>query len=81
MDSSNPLPESDIINNGISQSVGHKHYFEIPDVPFIKTNFATRIHYSNILQNSLFTNGNRVFTSNNYLDYSREYGALIKLVE
>jgi hypothetical protein len=81
MDPHNHLPESTVINTGISKSLGDKYYFEIPDVPFIKTNFATRIYYSNLLQNSAFTNGNRVFESPNYLDYSREYGALVKLVE
>jgi len=81
MDKNNHLPESNVINNGISKTLGDKYYFEIPDVPFIKTNFATRIFYSNVLQNSIFTNGNRVFESKNYLDYTREYGSLVKLVE
>lgn len=81
MDPHNHLPESDIINNGISKSLGDKYYYEIPDVPFIKTNFATRIYYSNLLQSSTFANGNRVFEASNYQDYTREYGALVKLVE
>jgi len=81
MDPNNALPESDIINNGISKSLGDKYYFEIPDVPFLKTNFATRIYYSNLLQNSTFTNGNRIFEAQNYLDYTREYGALVKIIE
>jgi len=81
LNKSNSLPESSVINTGISKSTSDKYYFEIPDVPFIKTNFATRIHYSNILQTSVFTNGNRIFESKNYLDYTREYGSLIKLVE
>lgn len=81
MDPKNHLPESDIINAGISKSLSNKYYFELPNVPFIKTNFSTRIHYSNILQNSAFTNGNRVFEAQNHVDYSREYGALVKLIE
>jgi hypothetical protein len=81
MDTSNHLPESDVINRGLSRTQGDKYYFEIPDVPFIKTNFATRIYYSNILQNSAFTNGNRVFETPNYLDYTREYGSLVKVIE
>lgn len=81
MDAHDSLPESDVINNGISKSLGDKYYFEIPDVPFIRTNFATRIYYSNLLQNSAFTNGNRVFEAKNYLDYTREYGSLVKVVE
>lgn len=78
---SNRLPESTVINAGISKSLGDKYYFEIPDVPFIKTNFSNRIHYSDILQESSFKNGNRVFKNQNYQDYTREHGALVKLVE
>lgn len=81
MDKNNPLPESKIINPGISQALGNKYYFEIPDVPFIKTNFSTRIYHSLPLQNSSFTNGNRIFLKQNYTDYTMEYGALVKLIE
>jgi len=81
MDKQSSLPESDVINNGISKTQGNKYYFEIPDVPFIKSKFSTRIHYSNILQQSSFTNGNRIFESKNYQDYTIEYGSLVKLVE
>ena len=75
------LPESRIINRGISKTTGDRYYFEVPDVPFIKTHFPTRVFYSNVLQKSNFVNGNRVFYSMNYQDYSMEYGALVKLVE
>jgi hypothetical protein len=81
MDKSNSLPESTVINIGLSKTTSQKLYFEIPDVPFLKTNFATRIHYSNKLQKSAFENGNRIFESINFFDYSREYGSLIKLIE
>ncbi len=77
----NKLPESNVINSGISYSLGNKFYFEIPDVPFIKTNFSTRIYYSDILQEASFVNENRVFKSQNYQDYSSEYGSLVKLEE
>jgi len=77
----NKLPESNVINSGISKSLGDKYYFAIPEVPFIKTSFTNRIYHSNLLLESSFKNGNRVFKSNNYQDYTNEYGALIKLVE
>jgi len=80
-DPKNSLPESSVINSGISKTVGDKYYYEVPDVPFIKTNFATRIYYSNLLQTSAFTNGNRIFKAVNYRDYTREHGALVKLVD
>lgn len=81
MDRGLKLPESKVINKGLSKTTGDKFYFEVPDVPFIKTNFSTRIHYSNVLQQSSFVNGNRVFLSKNYQDYTTEHGAIIKLVE
>jgi hypothetical protein len=81
MDKSINLPESRIINNGISKNTGDKYYYDLGDIPFIKDTFSTRIYYSNVLQQSTFVNGNRVFLSKNYQDYSMEYGALVKLIE
>ena len=81
MEKSISLPESKVINNGISKTTGDKYYFDIGDVPFIRDTFSTRIYYSNILQQSTFVNGNRIFLSKNYQDYSMEYGALVKLIE
>ena len=75
------LPEARVLNKGISKTIGDKYYFEIPDVPFIKTSFNTRIHYSNILQQSSFVNGSRTFLAKNYQDYTTEYGSIVKLVE
>ena len=80
-DPSSKLPESNVINKGISTSVGNKYYFSMPDVPFIKLSYNNRIHYSDILQEGLFRNGNRIFRSVNYQDYTMEYGALTKLIE
>lgn len=75
------LPESNIINKGISNTLSNKYYFEIPDVPFIKTSFTNRIYYSNVFQENAFKNNNRIFLSQNYQDYSNEYGNLVKLIE
>lgn len=75
------LPESNVINLGISKTTGSKAYFDIPEVPFTKTSFTNRIYYSEPLQASSFKNGNRIFKSVNYQDYTLEYGAITKLVE
>lgn len=80
-DLNSKLPESSIINKGISNSLGSKYYFEIPEVPFIETNFVNRIYHSNLLIESLFKDGSRLFKYDNYTDYTLEHGALIKLVE
>ena len=77
----NKLPESDVINRGVSKTLGDKFYFEIPDVPFIKTNFSNRIYHSELLQESSFQSGSRIFKSQNYQDYTMEYGAIVKLIE
>ena len=81
MEKSINIPEARIINNGISKTTGDKYYYDLGEVPFIKDTFSTRIYYSNVLQQSTFVNGNRVFLSKNFQDYSIEYGALVKLVE
>jgi hypothetical protein len=81
MNPSNNLPESSVINNGISQSLGNRYYFGIPNVPFIKTSFTNRIYYSHVLQHASFANGNRIFESKDYQDYTLDYGSLTKLVE
>ena len=77
----NKLPESTVMNNGINHSLSDRYYFEIPDVPFIKTNFTNRIYYSELLREGAFKNGNRVFKAQNFHDYTMEYGALVSLVE
>lgn len=75
------LPESTILNRALSKSTGDKMYFNVTDKPFYKTNFSTRIYYSNALQKTSFINGNRVFLTHNYEDYTVEYGKIVKLVE
>lgn len=77
----NRLPEASLINKGLTSYFGNKYYFELPDVPFIKTINNTRIYYSNVLQESNFKNGNRIFQDQNYQDYTNEYGSIVKLIE
>ena len=81
LNQSNNLPESDVINNGISKSLSDKYYYDIPDVPFIKTSFTNRIYYSDLLQESIFKNGNRIFKAINYQDYTMEHGSITSLIE
>ena len=81
IDRKNKLPESRMINSGISKTGSDKYYFDLGDIPFIKDSFTTRIYYSNVLQQSTFVNGNRVFFEKNYQDYSMEHGEIIKLVD
>ena len=52
----------------------------LPDVPYIKNWFGTRIMYSDIHINDAYKNGYRVFQGTHYRDYTREYGEIVKLV-
>lgn len=74
-------PESFVINSGISSTTSDKNFFELPNVPYIKNNYETRILYSNIHITDAFKNGFREFKSTNYRDYPKTYGSIIKMVE
>ncbi|GMO69436.1 MAG: hypothetical protein Nk1A_8520 [Endomicrobiia bacterium] len=37
------LPESTIFNRGLSSTTSAMHYFDMPDVPWVKNQFDTRI--------------------------------------
>lgn len=75
------IPESSVMNGGINSTTGDKNYFLLPDVPFIKNEFDTRILYSDIHISDSFRNGYRIFRLNHFRDYSSQYGGLTKLVE
>lgn len=73
-------PESAILNDGFRKLLGERYNFELPDIPWIKNWYGTRIMYSNINVSDSFQNGFRIFKGQNYRDYTREYGSIIKLV-
>lgn len=74
------IPESQVYNRGFSKSVGDQIHFELPDVPYIKNWFGTRIMYSDLCITDAFRNGYRVFRPTNYRDYTRQYGKITKLI-
>ncbi len=74
-------PESQLFNRGFSKQLGKRWNFEMPDVPFFKNCFNTRVMYSTIHVNDAFKNGFRTFKGNAYRDYTTVYGSIIKLVE
>lgn len=75
------IPESTVINSGLSSTTSDKTFFTLPDVPYIKNRFDTRIAYSDLAINDAFKNGFRVFQFTHYRDYPRIYGGIMKLVE
>lgn len=73
-------PESQLYNKGFTKSLSERWNFELPDVPYIKNWFGTRIMYSDIHVNDAYKNGFRVFQGTHYRDYTREYGEIVKLI-
>jgi hypothetical protein len=75
------IPESTIVNVGYNSSTSSKVYIGQPDVPYIKNLFDNRIMFSEINVNDAFRNGYRVFEAINYKDITRQYGAVVKIIE
>lgn len=73
------IPESDQYCPGFSTSTGYKNNFIIPNVPYIKDSYQTRIMYSEPNNEEQFKNGYREFKTLNYQDYTSQYGGLMKL--
>lgn len=76
----NKIPESYLYNDGLRSTLNEKYYFNVPEVPYIKNIYQNRIIYSDISINDAYRNDYRVFKSTNYVDYTKEYGSIIKLV-
>lgn len=75
------ISESSVINGGYSSTTSEKQAFTLPDVPYIKNRFDTRIMYSDISVGDAFKNGFRVFQMTHYRDYPRTYGGIMKMIE
>ena len=79
--SSTKIADSNIINGANNVTLSKRYNFIIPDVPFLKNKFDTRIIYSDIHITDAFRNGFRVFQEKNYRDYPKTYGALVSIKE
>lgn len=77
---SSKIAESETMNDGFNTTVGDKQYFTIEDSQYIQTQYKNRIYYSNVSQESSFTNGYRVVKSVNFRDYNPEYGSITKVL-
>ena len=75
------VPSSEVINQGYSSTVGERYNYTLPDVPYIKNRYDTRIMYSDISVGDAFKNGYRTFKLTNYRDYPKTYGGITTLVE
>lgn len=81
VDGSYKIPESSVLNGGLSVNLGERWNMPVPDVPYIKNQFQTRILYSDIHVNDAFKNGFRVFQAMSFRDYPRTYGSITRLIE
>lgn len=75
------IPNSYVINDAFGATVGEQYYDAIIDAPYINTDFSNRIAYSDIDVTGAFKNGYRIFRGQHYRDYTKQYGAIIKLIE
>lgn len=75
------IPSSNVINDGFSTTVSERYNYTLPDVPYIKNRYDTRIMYSDLSIGDAFKNGYRVFELTNYRDYPRTYGGIVSLQE
>lgn len=74
------IPESDAFNDGFNKSGSERKYFTLNQLVYNKVYYKNRIVYSNVLQQSALSNGNRVFLSEHYKDYTDQYGEIVKLI-
>lgn len=74
------IPDSTLVNYGLSSSRMVLPHFEALQIPFVNNNFDNRIAFSNISNTSSFSNGYRVFSGLSYQDIERTYGAIVKLI-
>lgn len=72
--------EALVYNAGFTQNLSQRINFTQPDSPYIKNWYGTRIMYSDINITDGISNGYRVFQGQNYRDYTREYGEIVKLI-
>lgn len=73
------LPESTLLNGGLSTTQGSLLNYNSEIVPYKKELFENRIAFSEFSNEEYFKNGYRVFKSLQYRDIERQYGAIVKL--
>lgn len=80
MDIHNPLRDSNVINQATAISLPHKRYYGMPNVPFIKQEFFTRVINSLRDSANSITNEFKVMLESAYRDYTKTYGSITKLM-
>jgi len=65
------IPNSYVINDAFGATLGEQFYEGIQDVPYINTNYADRIIYSDVDVTGAFKNGYRIFRGASLKDYTK----------
>lgn len=74
------IADSKLLNDGYNATVSRRRNTIKQDTPYDKNEFSTRILFSNVSVSDSFTNGYRTFQGLSYRDYTKQYGAIIKLL-
>ena len=74
------LSESNLFNRGYESGVGKRRYYLKEKTPYDKTEFSTRVMFSNVSVTDSFTNGYRVFQGLAYQDFTKQYGSITKIL-
>lgn len=80
MDADVHLPESRVINQGIRKSISTDSVDHILGIPYIKSEFFNRIYWSKPVISSQFIDNYRLIYEDQKAEYSKEFGAITKLV-
>ena len=81
VDGTYKLPEALVYNKGFSVSLSELWNNVLPYSPHYRNDFTNRIMYSDINVTDEFKNGFRIFKAQNYRDYPKTYGQIIKIIE
>lgn len=73
--------ESQLINGACNTNMSDRMYFTMPDVPYIKQQYDTRICYSELHVPGEFRNGFRVVGEGSHFDYPKQCGTLVCIKE
>lgn len=80
VNASHKIPESKLLNQGYSTTLGQQRNYLYETVPYTKDLFDNRIMFSDVQTYGNFQNSYAVFKSLDYQDIDRQYGAIVKLL-
>lgn len=75
-----PLRDSNVINAATGISIPDKGYNALPDVPFLKQEYFTRIYNSLIDNTNSISNELKFVLENAYRDYTKQHGQITKVI-